>query len=472
MASYPFLKPVKSSRSVSKNELDLHYLNIRETATLMRKKQISPVELTQAILKRIDQVESKIHAFVTVIREGALRSAQSAEKEMMSGKYRSVLHGIPVGVKDTHYTKGIRTTAGTPVLANFIPTFDASVVARLKKAGAVLIGKTNLPEFSFGGVTPGTNNPWDLSRTPGGSSGGSAAALSAGMLIGATGGDTSGSIRGPSMFCGVVGLKPTYGRVSRYGVTTISWSLDHIGPMTRTVEDNALMLNFLAGYDPLDDSSAKVPVPDYRKALKRGVRGMKIGFPNSSMFEGFHEDVMKAFEDAVKLFKKKGADVREVEMPPTLKIIDDTHRIIRISEAASYHEHFLAMKADEYGKSDVRRDVEAGSLITAVHYLRAQKVRKIFLREMHELFRPLDVLITPGRPTPAGVQDTAPQNFHRMFNVSGFPALALPAGFSNSPPGLPVALQIAAKPFEEEKLYAVAYAYESQTLWYKRRPPI
>lgn len=472
LAIFPFLRPAKSHGAASISQSELHYLSIAEAAALMRKRQLSPVELTQAILNRIDQIEPKVHAFITVARDEALQAAKSAEAEMMSGKIRGSLHGIPVGVKDTHYTKGIKTTAATPVLADFVPTFDATVVARLKRAGAVLIGKTNLPEFSFGGATPGTNNPWDLSRTPGGSSGGSAAALAAGELLGATGGDTSGSIRGPSTLCGVVGMMATYGRVSRYGVTTISWSLDRVGPMTRTVEDNALMLNVLAGYDPLDESSAEVPVPDYRRSIRRGVRGMRIGIPKSSMFDGFHADVMKGFEEAVNIFKKMGAQVAEVDMPPALKVIDETQRIIRISEAASYHERFLATQADKYGKSNVRRDVEAGSLIPAVHYLRAQKVRKIFVKEMNQLFQSVDVLMTPGRPEPAGVPSKARQNFSRMFNVSGFPALALPAGFSASPPGLPVGLQIAARPFEEERIYAVAYAYESQTRWYEKRPTI
>ncbi len=309
-------------------------------------------------------------------------------------------------------------------------------------------------------------------KNTGGSSGGSAAALAAGELLGATGGDTSGSIRGPAILCGVVGMKPTYGRVSRYGVTVISWSLDHVGPMTRTVEDNAVMLNVLAGYDPLDESSAEVPVPDYTRALKRGARGMRIGIPKSSRFDGFHADVLRAFEDAMEIFKKIGAKVMEVDMPPTLDVIDETQQTIRICEAASYHERFLATQADRYGKSNVRRDVEAGSLIPAVHYLRAQRVRKIFLKQMNELFVGLDLLVTPGRPAPAGEPSKAKQNFSRMFNVSGFPALALPAGFSKSPLALPLALQIAAKPFEEEKVYTAAYTYESQTKWHQRRPPI
>ena len=281
MAAMPSFQPTKLQRSGSIRKSDLPYLSIAETSALLRQRQLSPVELTEAILGRIDQLESKLHAFITISRDEAIEAARLAETEITSGKYRGPLHGIPVGVKDTHYTKGIKTTAGTPLLADFIPSFDATVVARLKDAGAILIGKTNLPAFSFGGDTP-SHNPWDLSKPTGGSSGGSAAALAAGMLQGATGGDTSGSVRFPATLCGVVGMKPTYGMVSRYGVIPISYSLDHVGPMTRTVEDNALMLNVLAGYDPQDPSSSDVAIPDFTRGLGKEVRGMTIGIPQSS----------------------------------------------------------------------------------------------------------------------------------------------------------------------------------------------
>ncbi|HYY25618.1 MAG TPA: amidase [Candidatus Udaeobacter sp.] len=471
MAALAFSKKAPAQMSSGKDKSELHYLTVAEAARMIRQRKLSPVEYTEAILKRIDAVEPKVHAFITVTREQALETAKTAEKEIMAGKYRGPLHGIPFGVKDTHYTAGIKTTVATPVLADFVPNFDATVVARLKKAGGILMGKTNLPEFSFGGETPGTSNPWDLKRSPGGSSGGSGAALAAGELPAATGGDTSGSIRGPAALNGVVGMMSTYGRVSRYGVAVICWSLDRVGPMTRSIEDNAMMLNILAGYDPLDNTSADAPVPDYTRSLKRGVKGVRIGIPKSPWFEGFHADVMKAYEDGISIYKKLGAKILEVDLPATMEVVDQMQRIIRISEAASYHEPFITNHVEKYGKSNVRRDVEAGSLIPAVHYLRGQRVRKIFIKEMNELYRDIDLLLTPGRAAPAGLPEKVKQNFSRMWNVSGFPALVIPAGFTTDPAGLPTALQLGARPFEEELLYGAGYAYESETHWWDKQKP-
>ena len=456
---------------------DLPYLSLTEASALIKARRLSPVELTQAILDRIDRLDGRVGAFITVTRDLALRAAREAEQEIARGRYRGPLHGIPFGVKDTHYTKDIRTTANTPVLLDFVPDFDATVVARLKAAGGVLVGKMKLPEFSFGsagegGAFPDAKNPWNLSRTPGGSSSGSAAALAAGLLTVATGGDTSGSIRNPATFCGVVGMKPTYGRVSRRGIVVISWSLDHVGPMTRTVADNAMLLNVMAGSDPADDSSSELPVPDYTRALQRGVRGLRIGIPRPPQFEGYHPDVMRAFASALEVYRRLGAHVSEVDLPPTADLIDDVQQIVRIAEAASYHEPFLTTKADRYGQTSVRRDVEAGSLITAVQYLRALKVRAKFTAELSQTFRGLDVFVTPGMPAPAGERMDVKQPFRRMFNTCGFPALVLPMGFSASPAGLPLGLQIAAKPFDEETIYAAARAYESATEWHTRRPPL
>ena len=469
----PAPAPVRRPASV-----DLPWLSITDAAALLRSRRLSPVELTQAILDRIDRIEPRVHAFITVARDEAVRAARIAEQEIAAGRYRGPLHGIPFGVKDTHYTKGIRTTANTPVLSDFVPDTDATVVARLTQAGGVLIGKLSLPEFSFGGSAigggefPDAVNPWDVSRTPGGSSSGSGAALAAGLVIAATGGDTSGSIRNPAALCGVVGMKPTYGRVSRHGIITISWSLDHVGPMTRTVRDNALLLNILAGHDPLDDSSSAEPVPDYTRALGRGVRGMRMGIPKRALIADYHHDSLRAFDEALVVLRQLGATIREVEMPPTLDAIDDVQTIVRIAEAASYHEPFLATKADRYGATNVRRDVEAGSLITATQYLRAQKVRAAFVKDFKTLFNTFDVFLTPGFPAPAGERADVRQPFRRVFNVCGFPALSLPAGFSTSPAGLPLALQIAARPFAEESIYAAAAAFESATTWHLKRPAL
>jgi aspartyl-tRNA(Asn)/glutamyl-tRNA(Gln) amidotransferase subunit A len=455
---------------------ELPYLSIRDAFALLRSRKLSPVELTKAVLDRIDRIEPRVHAFITVTRDEALRAARVAEQEIAAGKFRGPLHGIPFAVKDTHYTKGIRTTANTPVLSDFVPDFDATVVARLKQAGGVLIGKLNLPEFSFGGSPVGggefadATNPWDLGRTPGGSSSGSGAALAAGLVLAATGGDTSGSIRNPAAVCGVVGMKPTYGRVSRYGIVTISWSLDHVGPMSRTVYDNALLLNVIAGHDPLDTSSSEQPVPDYTRALGRGARGLRIGIPKPTLLDDYHKDVRRSFDEALGVFRKLGATIVTVEMPPTLDAIDDVQTIVRIAEAASYHEPFLMQKAARYGKTDVRRDVEAGSLITATQYLRAQKVRSRFVKEFTALFATFDVFLTPGFPTPAGEPAAVKQPFRRVFNACGFPALVMPCGVSTSPAELPISLQIAARPFAEESIYAAAAAFEGATEWHLRRP--
>jgi aspartyl-tRNA(Asn)/glutamyl-tRNA(Gln) amidotransferase subunit A len=457
---------------------DLTYLSLTEASALIKSRRLSPVELTQALLDRIDRLDGAVGAFITVTREEALRAARAAEQEIARGRYRGPLHGIPFAVKDTHYTKGIRTTANTPVLVDFVPDFDATVVTRLKNAGAVLAGKTHLPEFSFGsagsgGAFPDAHNPWNLARTPGGSSSGSAAALAAGLVTVATGGDTSGSIRNPSTFCGVVGMKPTYGRVSRRGIVVISWSLDHVGPMTRTVADNAVLLNAMAGHDPADDTSSELPVPDFTRALRRGVRGLRVGIPKPAQFDGYHRDVMRAFEESLGVFRKLGATIAEVDLPPTSDVIDDAQQIVRIAEAASYHEPFLATKADRYATTTtVRRDVEAGSLVTAVQYLRAQKVRATFTKGLSDTFGTLDVFLTPGMPAPAGEPIDVKQPFRRMFNACGFPAIVLPMGFSTSPAGLPLGLQIAAKPFDEEAIYAAAQAFESATEWHSRRPPL
>jgi aspartyl-tRNA(Asn)/glutamyl-tRNA(Gln) amidotransferase subunit A len=450
---------------------ELHYLTIRDASALIRSKRLSPVELTHAALARIDAVEPKVRAFITLTRESALEAARAAEREIIAGRYRGPLHGIPVAVKDTHYTKGVRTTCASPVHENFIPAFDATIVSRLKNAGAILMGKTNLPEFSSGSSGNGTNNPWNLARPTGGSSAGNAAGLAAGMFFGASGGDTGASIRGPAALCGVVGLKPTYGRVSGYGVMKLSWSVDHNGPMTRTVEDNALLLGVIAGYDPEDWATADVPVPDYARGLRRGVRGLRIGIPKRAMVAGFHPDELKAFDAALDVFQKLGARVAEVDLPDTLRVMGDAHNIIRICEAASYHEPFLATKAELYGPSNVRRDVEAGALITAGQYLRAQKMRKVFLRQMLALFEGFDVMVTP-ETVPAGEPSKGPLNPHSPFNDTGFPGMAVPAGFSSSPEGLPLSIQIVGKPFDEETVYAVGFAFESETRLYERRPSL
>ena len=457
---------------------ELAALTLVEAASRIRARQLSPVELTQTALDRIAQLDPKVGAFITVTAEQALADARAAEREIQQGHYRGPLHGIPVGLKDTNYTRGVLTTARTQVLANFVPSFDATVVRRLKEAGAIVIGKTKLPEFSFGGVTPGTNNPWDLSRNAGGSSGGSAAALASGMLLGATGGDTSGSIRNPASACGVVGLKPTFGLVSCYGVVPISWTLDHVGPLAKTVEDTAILLQAMAGYDPNDPFSSRVAVPDYQRMLRTRVQGRRLGILPSSLLREFHPDTRNAFQKAVQVMEGLGARIEEVALPSSMAVARPAQTIIRICDAAAYHRQFLRTHAEQYGVenatlprvSQVRTTVEAGSLITAAQYLRAQQVRKIFIQQMLQLFQSLDALLTPGTPAPAGESNEPSLSFRAEFNLCGFPAISIPTGFSTSPPGLPIGLQIAGRPFQDALVLALAYAYESATDWHKRKP--
>jgi aspartyl-tRNA(Asn)/glutamyl-tRNA(Gln) amidotransferase subunit A len=460
--------------------LDLPSLTLAAAAERLRRRQLSPVELTQAVLDRIERLNPRVGAFITVASRQAMDAARAAEQEIRQGRYRGPLHGIPVGVKDTHYTAGIRTTAASRVLTNFVPTFDATVVRRLKEAGAILIGKTNLPEFSFGGVTAGTNNPWDLTRNSGGSSGGSGAALAAGMLLGATGGDTSGSIRNPAATCGVVGHKPTFGLVSRYGIIPISWTLDHIGPMAKTVEDCAILLKVLAAYDPNDSYSANVPVPDYPRLLRRPVRGLRLGTPPAAILSEFHPDTQAAFREAVRVLEGLGARAQEVTLPPSFELAGDAQTIVRICDAAAYHRQYLKTRAEQYGPdnsglppvSQVRTTVEAGSLLTAAQYLKAQQFRRVFIQECLEMYAAFDFFLSPAMPAPAGETANPRITFRAEYDLNGFPAISVPCGFSASPPGLPIGLQISALPFRDAEVLALAYAYESATEWHRRKPAI
>lgn len=460
--------------------IDLVPLTLAGAAEQIRQKKLSPVDLTQAVLDRIAALNPKLGAFITVASDQALEAARTAEKEIQQGKYRGPLHGIPLGLKDTNYTKGIRTTAASPVLKDFVPDFDATIVRKFKDAGAVIIGKCNLPEFSFGGETPGTHNPWNLSRSPGGSSGGSACALSASLLLGASGGDTSGSIRNPAANCGVVGHKPTFGLVSRYGVIPISWTLDHVGPLARTVQDCAILLKVMAGYDPNDRFSVRVTIPDYPQLLKRNVRGMRLGMPPASALDKFHPDAKRTFYDAVKVLQGLGVTVQETKMPPSLEVAPAAHTIIRISEASAYHRQFLLTRADQYKPDDesaaevsrVRLTVEAGSLLPSAQYLRCQQVRKVFIREWLEMYQPLDAFLNPSMPGPPGEEANPPNTFRPEFNLNGFPAVSVPCGFSTTPPGLPLGLLISGKPFEDATVLAIAQAYESATDWHTKRPNV
>ena len=466
--------------SATSTDVDLVPLTIADASRRIASKRLSPVELTQATLSRIESLNPKLGAFITVIGDQAMDAARAAERDIMRGKHRGPLHGIPFAVKDTYYTAGVRTTAGTNVLRDHIPAFDATIVRKLKTAGGILVGKTNLPEFSFGGLTPGCRNPWDVTRNAGGSSGGSGSALAASMILAATGGDTSGSLRNPASANGVVGFKPTFGLVSRYGVVPVSWTLDHLGPMARTVEDAAILLDVMAGHDPKDPFSARAAPQDYRRLLKRGVRGLRVGVLASSEMTGYHADTLTAFAAAVRELQSQGARVSAVSFPRVMYVAAEAQPIIRICEAAAYHRQYLREHQSEYrhvfstepGNRDTRITVEAGLLLTGAQYLQAQQARRLFLEESRKVYEWIDVLIDPTMPSPPGIPAPGVTQFRNWLNLNGFPAISVPCGFTSAPRGLPIGLQISAKPFDDALVLAVAHAFESATKWHRRRPPV
>jgi aspartyl-tRNA(Asn)/glutamyl-tRNA(Gln) amidotransferase subunit A len=454
------------------------YATIRELGARYRRRELSPVEVTQTLLARIAKLDPALHAFVTVTAERALADARAAEAALGRGDTRPLL-GIPIAHKDIYLTRGIRTTGGSALLADWVPDTDATCVRRWQEAGVVLLGKLITHEFAMGIQFPGhhfpaARNPWNLDHVPGGSSSGSGAALAAGLVAGATGSDTGGSIRGPAAFCGIAGLKPTYGRASRAGVLTLSWTLDHTGPMARTVEDCAYLLQSLAGHDPADPASSRAPVGDYVAALGGAVRGLRVGVPRNYFFEGVDAEIVQAFEEAMTVLRRLGAEVRDVQIPS----LAATHSflLILLAEAYAYHERDLRERPHLYG--DVLRErFQAGGLVTAAEYTQAQRIRARICSETAAVLRDVDVLATPTTPKPATPFTVAydpelgfPRSNMPPFNITGLPTLALPCGFS--PTGLPLSLQLSGRPFEEETVLRLGHAYEQATPWHSRRPTV
>lgn len=459
--------------------------SISELAPLIQSGEISPVELTQQVLRRIERLEPQLNAYITVLAEQALADAQTAERHIRLGHYLGPLHGIPVGLKDLLYTRGVRTTGGSAVLAEFIPHEDATTVTRLQRAGAIIVGKQNLHEFANGitnnNATFGpTHNPWKLGYIPGGSSGGSAAATAAGECIASLGSDTGGSIRIPAALCGVVGLMPTYGRVSRYGALALAWSLDHVGPITRTVTDAALILQTIAGYDPLDVATVSLPVPDYTEGIESGLAGLSLGVPKNYFFERIHPEVKEAVTRAIQVLADEGATIVEVSIPHVEYSLPCQYTIV-LAEATSYHEHWLRTCADRYS-SEIRTLLEAGELISAPKYLRAQRLRTLIKQGFRMAMTRVDVLVTPTVPHPAvpiGQEVIVWEDgeeplldcmirFTCPIDLSGQPAISIPCGFTNE--GLPIGLQLIGRPFDEVTLCRVARAYERATEWHSRQP--
>jgi len=463
---------------------DLKELTLASASAGIREGQLSPVELTECLLRRIRQTEPKILAYVT-LAEDAVLQARGLESKLKEKKRIGLLAGIPITVKDLIKTNGIKTTAGSKILSNNIPKTDATVVRRIKGAGGFVLGKSNTHEFALGGITPPTRNPWDLERIPGGSSGGSAAAIAASSALTSLGSDTGGSIRIPASYCGVVGLKPTYGRVSKFGVYPESWSLDHVGPITKTVEDAAIMMNVISGFDELDPDSVRAPVPDFRAALKRSVKGVKIGVPRNYFFEHVQEEVLAPVNEALKQMERLGAVLCPFEFP-NMNTIMAAYTAIDYSEVSSFHEDYYRKQKGEY-QPDTKSFIELGFAVTAVQYLKAQRVRAQLTRQVLELFSKFDVIVTPSQPMPAqphgttmirysdGVSENmgnAMIRFLAPFNLTGLPAISIMCGLTSSRPRLPVGLQIIGNSFDEETVLRVAHAYEQSTGWHKQKPPI
>lgn len=465
---------------------ELTRLSIAETGERIRRRTLSPVELTRAYLDTIQARNADGRYYLTVLHDAALAAARIAEQEIGSGKYRGALHGIPVALKDLVMTRGIRTTCGSRILKDWIPEADATVAARLAAAGAVLLGKLNMHEFAYGptGVNPhyGTPaNPWGANRMPGGSSSGSGAAVAAGLCAGALGTDTGGSIRIPASLCGIVGLKPTYGRVSRAGVVPLAWSLDHIGPMTRTVTDAALMLQALAGRDPTDPSTAALPVPDYRRDLERDPRGLRVGVVRDLFFERLDSEVRTAVKAAAQALADLGVHVEEVRLPRIHHAGPATFAIIT-AESMAYHEPYLKTRPSEYG-ADVRARLLTGQFVLATQYLKAQRARQVLRAEVDGVLRHVDALLIPTTPIPAprvderevavdGVTDDVRgwlTRCTRPINLTGHPALSVPCGLTTS--GLPIGLQLVGRSFDEATLLRLGRAYEAVSPFRDRWPP-
>ncbi len=445
----------------------------------MRSGRLTAVELTQTLLRRIHATQDTIAAFVTITEEGALAAAERADQELKQGRDRGPLHGIPLGIKDIIATADAPTTANSRVLD---PAWgdrpDATVVRRLREAGAVIIGKLGLSEFAIGAPDPATGfripkNPWDLTRSPGGSSSGTGAAIAGQLILGGLGTDTGGSIRGPAAFCGISGLKPTFGRVSKDGCVPLGYSLDNIGPMARTARDCALLLQVLAGHDASDPSSADVPVPDCVGGLDGSVSGLRIGVPREYFFDGLNDEVHAAVNAAIEQLRGAGASVEQVRLEHA-QAARAAQRVIMFGEALAYHEPTLRSKAHLYGKW-TRAQLLQGALFTAADYVLAQRVRRVVVEEVEQLFRSVDVLVTPTTPGLAGTLESfnpdtrmREPDFTSIWNLTGHPAMSVCCGFSES--GLPIGLQIIGRGFDEPTVFKVADAYQRLTEWHTRTP--
>ncbi len=456
-------------------DADLCFLNAAELGPLLQARKVSPVEVVQALLARIDALNPELIAYLHVSAEHALAAARAAEQEIGAGGYRGPLHGVPVAYKDIYHVQGMPTTAGSRLMAGYVATEDATTVARLRQAGAICLGKLNTIEFASGSMEVyGTaRNPWNTAMFPGGSSSGSGVALAARMVPLAAGSDTGGSIRTPASFCGVVGLKPTYGRASRAGILPLSWSLDHAGPMARTVADAALMLQAMAGPDPRDPSAAPQGVPDYRAALREDLKGIRLGVPRDFYFDDADSEVVTAVRTAVTAMQALGATVQEVDLPHS-RFGPSASWAIAYTESFAYHRDNFFARSREYTHAFLHK-ITAAACLTAEERVTAQRVREVITAEFLAALAGVDAIVTPTTSFPAHrIDGASPQHdmrsLARPVSLTGLPALSVPCGFTRA--GLPVGLHLVGRAWEESAILRIGHAYEQNAGWFARRPPL
>ncbi len=486
--------------------MDLCRLTIHEMQDLLRKREISSTGIVRSALDRIAQVDGQVRAYVTLTEEAALAQAEAVDRKSAAGEGLPPLAGIPLAIKDVLCAKGIQTTCSSKILEPYVPPYDATVIQRLKAQQAILLGKTNMDEFAMGSSTENsaffpTRNPWALDRVPGGSSGGSAAAVAADLCAAALGTDTGGSIRQPASFCGIAGLKPTYGRVSRYGLVAFASSLDQIGPLGKNVRDCALLLQAIAGHDPLDSTSVNLPVPDYPSALREEIRGMRIGIPDEYFVEGMDPEVEGTIWTSIRTLEELGGRQEKVSLPHTPYAVA-TYYLVATAEASSNLARYDGVKygyrtprptdlLEMYQKTrregfgpEVKRRIMLGTYALSAgyyeaYYLKAQKVRTLIRRDFEEAFERCDVIATPTSPTPPfrfgeKTEDPLQMYLSDIFtisvNLAGVPAISIPCGFTKA--GLPIGLQLIGKPFDEATVLKVAHAFEQATEWHRRTPPL
>ncbi|MDF2903150.1 MAG: gatA [Bacillus sp. (in: firmicutes)] len=479
--------------------------SIAELHSLLHKKEVTVSDLVEQSFKRINEVDNKVQAFLTLNEEEALKTAKNLDNKLGTDESKGLLFGMPIGIKDNIVTKNLRTTCASKILENFDPIYDATVTQKLQQAETITIGKLNMDEFAMGSSTENsgfqkTRNPWNLETVPGGSSGGSAASVAAGEVLFSLGSDTGGSIRQPAAYCGVVGLKPTYGRVSRFGLVAFASSLDQIGPVTRTVEDNAYLLQAISGYDPMDSTSANLAVPNFAEALTGDVRGLKIAVPKEYLGEGVQEEVRQSVLASLKVLEKMGATWEEVSLPHS-KYALATYYLLSSSEASANLSRFDGVRygyrtdnaetliqmykntrAEGFG-DEVKRRIMLGTFALSsgyydAYYKKAQKVRTLIKQDFEKVFEKYDVIVGPTTPTPAfkiGEKTADPLTMYANdiltipVNLAGVPGISVPCGFSN---GLPLGLQIIGKHYDEKTVYRVAHAFEQATDFHKQKPEL